>query len=1466
MGRHWRWQWLVQLDKNMALRLYHWPLLVDIRRSIYGHMYIPTKGDTLTQPSAHPKAQGLYDPSYEKDSCGVGFVCDIRGRKSHTIVEQGIEVLANLLHRGASAADAATGDGAGIMVQVPDEFFRQCAARTGTTLPPAGRYGVGMMFMPAEEELCGLCVDAVGVALNQEGLALLGWRPVPTDDAHLGRSARQSRPAVFQCFVDGGGLQGDALERRLYVARRQCERAAFSGMDEDACFYVCSFSSRTIVYKGLMSGAQVPHFYPDLADPLFKSALAVVHQRYSTNTFPSWELAQPFRYLAHNGEINTLRGNLNAMRSRERNLRSDLIGADIGKLLPVIDEAGSDSACLDNAFELLTAAGREPEHALLMLVPQAWGAKYPMGPDLRGFFEYHAGLMEPWDGPAAIVYSDGRTVGALLDRNGLRPCRYTITKDGLMVLASEAGVLNIAAARVREKGALRPGQMILADLANGRVVKDVEIKMRLARRKPYRRWVEENRIEIRGFFGEVAAVTPDRTTLLRRQKLFGYTREDLRIVLDVMAVSGSEPTGSMGADEPPAVLSEKPQLLYSYFRQLFAQVTNPPIDSIREELVMSTMSFIGSPDNILTETPQHARLLKLNHPILTSEDLARIRSLNLPDFRSRTLLMAFPTGGNGADLAAALQSLRREAEAAVQGGERIVILSDRDLPEGLIPIPALLAVSAVNAHLVRASRPTSFSLVVETGEARDVMHVAMLVGYGAAAVNPYLAYETVADLASRGGLSREVERTTAVESYISALRKGLLKVMSKMGISTLRSYRGAQIFEAVGLSREVVQEYFPGTPSRIGGIGLEEIARETNMRCWSARPPEDGTPEVLASGGRYSYRKDGERHLWSPQAISLLQQACRRSDYDLYLQFARLINDQDEQQSTLRGLFRIKDGDPISLEEVEPESEIVKRFFTGAMSFGSLSQEAHETLAIAMNRLGAMSNSGEGGEDPERYELLSNGDNRCSAVKQVASGRFGVTADYLVSARELQIKIAQGAKPGEGGQLPGAKVYPWVAKTRHSVPYVTLISPPPHHDIYSIEDIKQLMYDLRCANSDARISVKLVAEAGVGTVAAGVAKGGADVILISGGDGGTGAAPLSSIHCAGLPWELGLAETQQTLVLNHLRERVRLQTDGQLRTGRDVVIATMLGAEEFGFATAALVCLGCVLMRSCHKNTCPMGIATQDPELRSYFAGRPEYVMNYLTMVARDVRERMAALGMRRLDELVGRADLLDKNDAVTFWKARGLDFSPIFYRPEAGQDQLRRTVAQTAGGHSAVEGRALVQGAPTEGALDQGLLPQVEDAIERVQPVTVSSVVRNVHRAVGTTISARIARIYGVAGLPDDTITLRFQGSAGQSFAAFCSKGMTFILEGEANDYVGKGLSGAKIVVRPAAGTEFDPAQNVIVGNACLYGATSGDVYVCGRAGERFAVRNSGARAVVEGVGDHGCEYMTAGDRKSVV
>jgi glutamate synthase domain-containing protein 2/glutamate synthase domain-containing protein 3/glutamate synthase domain-containing protein 1 len=1273
-------------------------------------------------------------------------------------------------------------------------------------------------------------------------MSCLGWRDVPVDASVIGEKARAEMPVMLQCFLAAPGLSGEALERKLYLIRKQVERGSDCPPGGPNGFYVASMSGRTVVYKGMMLGPQVPRFYADLNDPSFMSAVAVIHQRYSTNTFPSWPLAHPFRFLAHNGEINTLRGNRNWMRAREGNLSSPLFGDDIRKVVPVLDAAGSDSANLDNALELLHRGGRSLAHSIIMLMPQAWGHKYPMGPDLRGFFEYHAGLMEPWDGPAAVIFTDGRYVGATLDRNGLRPARYTRLRDGFMVFASEAGVLDLPAADVVEKGALRPGQMLLVDLHEHRVMKDYEVKMRLARNQPYRRWVEENRIDVHGFYGAVDAVAPDTATLHTRQLRFGYTREDTQIVIDSMAAKGVEPTGSMGSDQPLAVLSEKPQLLYWYFKQLFAQVTNPPIDPIREELVMSLMTFLGTTDGILTEVPGHARLVKLKHPILSNEDMGLIRNLHFPDFRSVTIPIGFARPGTGKSLEAGTDRLCAAAEAAVRGGARILVLSDRDLPREQVAIPALLAVSAVNQHLVQCGLRTQSGLLVETGEAREVMHMALLLGYGASAINPYLVYETIADMAVRGELSARTGVAHGIENYIKAACKGLLKIMSKMGISTLRSYRNAQVFEAVGLNRSVVDRYFEGTASRVEGIGLDEIAAEAVARHDLAFAQQ---PALLPPGGQYRFRTDGERHLWTPETISLLQQATRTGDRALYRRYAALINDQSERQSTLRGLFTFRKSEPVPINEVEPVSSIVKRFVTGAMSFGSLSRETHETLALAMNRLGAMSNSGEGGEDPARYKPLPNGDSLCSAVKQVASGRFGVTAEYLVNARELQIKIAQGAKPGEGGQLPGHKVEKEIARVRHSTPGVTLISPPPHHDIYSIEDIAQLIYDLHCANDEARVSVKLVSEVGVGTVAAGVAKGRADMVLISGYDGGTGASPLSSIKHAGAPWELGLSETQQTLVLNGLRDRIRVQTDGQLKTGRDVVVAALLGAEEFGFATTALVVCGCVMMRKCHNNTCPVGVATQDPELRKRFSGRPEYVVNFFTMLAEEVRGIMADLGFRTVDEMVGRVDRLDVNRAVRFWKARGLDFSRLLHKVDAPGGALRCTRRQD---HS------------TGDALDYRIMSELQGAIEKGQSVSLSLSVRNTDRTVGTVISSRIARRYGGAGLPPGTIRLDLTGAAGQSFGAFCCRGMTLILSGEANDYLGKGLSGASIVVKPYPGAMYDASANMIAGNVLLYGATSGEVFINGRAGERFAIRNSGANAVVEGVGDHGCEYMTGG------
>ncbi|OPZ26789.1 MAG: Ferredoxin-dependent glutamate synthase 1 [Lentisphaerae bacterium ADurb.BinA184] len=1391
------------------------------------------------------RQQGLYDAQFEHDACGTGFVASLRGGPSHDIVAQGITILQNLVHRGASGDDGRTGDGAGILVQIPDAFLRRECAGLGIALPPAGGYGVGMFFLPVEPARREACRERLAGLAAAEGHPLLGWREVPVNPDALGAGARARQPHIVQAFFDGHGADSGRLERQLYLIRRQFERFAADAPGLRELAYAPSLSGRTLVYKGMMLGNQLAEFYADLANPAFVSAAAVIHQRYSTNTFPSWQLAQPFRLLAHNGEINTLRGNRNQMQAREALLASAGLGDDLRKVLPVFDGQGSDSACLDSALELLLRGGRDLPLALLMLIPQAWGVKYPIGPDLRGFFEYCSGIMEPWDGPAAVTFSDGRVVGALNDRNGLRPARYTLTRGGLVVVASEAGALPLDPAEVAEKGALRPGQMLLVDLESGRLLKDAEIKATCARRHPYRRWVAENKIVLRGLFGDLTPVTPDVSSLGFRQRLFGYTREDLQVILGPMASNGHEPVGSMGNDAPLAVLSDTPHLLYAYFRQLFAQVTNPPIDSIREELVMSLMTYIGRTPHIFSDEPRHAQLIKLPQPILANHDVERLKTLSLPAFTTTVLPLGFDPEGGAAGFEEAVERVCARAAEAACRQRAILVLSDRGLPEPMAPLPALLGVAAVTRRLQAEGLLPHASLVVETGEAREVHHMALLLGYGATAVNPYLAFESVAQMAAERTLERELGVTQAIENYIHALDKGLLKVMAKMGISTLRSYRGAQVFEAVGLARAVVDRYFAGTPSRLEGIGLAEISAEATARWRAARRDARRGVPVLPSGGQYRYRTDGERHLWTPQAISTLQLAVRRNDASLYREYARLINDQSRGLCTLRGLFEFKPSTPVPLDEVEPVEAIVRRFATGAMSFGSISREAHETLAIAMNRLGAMSNSGEGGEDPERYRPLPNGDNRSSAVKQVASGRFGVTIEYLVNARELQIKIAQGAKPGEGGQLPGHKVNREIAQVRHATPGVTLISPPPHHDIYSIEDIKQLIFDLKNANPDARVSVKLVSEVGVGTVAAGVAKAKADMVLISGGDGGTGAAPLSSIKHAGVPWELGLAETQQTLVRSNLRGRVRLQCDGQLKTGRDVVVAGLLGAEEFGFATAPLVVCGCVMMRRCHDNICPAGIATQNPELRRRFAGRPEHVIAFFRFVAEEVREIMAQLGFRRFDDLVGRSDRLDRNRAIDFWKARGLDFGDLF-EPLASLPSPRRCCE--------------AQDHEIDGVLDRRLIREAAPALESGRRVTIEAAIHTRDRAVGTMLSGQIARRYGLRGLPPDTITCRFQGAAGQSFGAFAARGLTLLLDGEANDYLGKGLSGGCLAVRPPPGSAFDPAANTIAGNVLLYGATSGEVYLNGRAGERFAVRNSGARAVVEGVGDHGCEYMTGG------
>ncbi|MDR1608189.1 MAG: glutamate synthase large subunit [Deltaproteobacteria bacterium] len=1409
----------------------------------------------------YPRKIGLYDPAYERDSCGVGCVCRLDGQANHEVVALALNLVVNMTHRGAAGADANTGDGAGILVTLPDRFLRHYY---GSSLPPMGSYGLGHIFLPSQPDDATRARELVENQAESLGWRILGWRQVPTDPLALGDMARAACPSIWQFAVVSPSREGqnyDVFERQLYILRKCLEnRAQLAGFNADK-FYVVSLSCRTVVYKGMLYGHQLEAFYSDLKNPLFESPLAVIHQRYSTNTFPSWRLAQPFRGLAHNGEINTIRGNRAWLAAREPSLASPLFGEDIKKILPIIEPDSSDSASLDNTMEFLTRGGRSLEHALTMLLPQAWGQKYPMSTNLRGFFEYHAGLMEPWDGPAAVVVSDGRKVAAALDRNGLRPARYSLTDDGLLIFASESGALTLPNERVVEKGSLRPGQMILAEAGSGRLLKNTEVKSLLARRRPYRRWVSENRIDIPGFFSLPPDFSESLEDLAYRQTIFGYTRDDTEIILAPMAQNGSEPNGSMGADIPLAVLDQKPQSLFSFFRQQFAQITNPPIDPIREELVMSVMTFIGYNPNILSEEPHQARLIKLTHPFLSNDDLRRLEDLRYDDFHSVGVSAVFspptPDQKPGEALAMGLARLEEEAANAARAGTHIIVISDREAGRGkdenaavLIPIPSLLAVAAVNRKLMSIGQRVSIGLVVETGDALEVSHMAMLLSLGASAINPYIAYETVADLARRKALATELSPTTAVENYVNALRKGLLKIMSKMGISTLRGYRGAQIFEAVGLGQDLMDKYFPGIPSRVGGVTLAHLEKGALQRLKAAderqKPDPLGAEEPLLVGGAYRYRHEGQAHLWIAESVVTLQEAVRNNDYNLYKKYAALINNQANVAFTLRGQldFRIQ-GQPIPLAEVESEEEIVKRFATGAMSFGSLSREAHTTMALAMNKIGARSNSGEGGEDPERYKARPDGQSTISAVKQVASGRFGVTAEYLAHAKELQIKIAQGAKPGEGGQLPGHKVDSEIARVRHSTPGVTLISPPPHHDIYSIEDIAQLIYDLHQAADQATVSVKLVSVVGVGTIAAGVAKAMAESILISGFDGGTGAAPLSSIRYAGSPWEIGLAETQQTLVLNNLRTRVRLQVDGQMKTGRDVAVAALLGADEFGFATAVLISMGCLMMRKCHTNTCPVGVATQDPLMRARFTGRPEHVVNFFTFVARELREIMASLGFRTTREMIGQVDRLVPRSDTLFFNERGLDFKQILYKP-AQKGLSFESYAKK----------------PPADSLDDRLLPEIEPVIESGQPLVINSPVQNTDRAVGAKISSRIVRARAAAGLPEDTIVLKLKGIAGQSFGAFAARGLTLDLEGEANDYVGKGLSGGKLIIRPPLDIhpEFEPSQNAIVGNVALYGATSGELYLSGLAGERFAVRNSGALAVVEGVGDHGCEYMTGG------
>jgi glutamate synthase domain-containing protein 2/glutamate synthase domain-containing protein 1/glutamate synthase domain-containing protein 3 len=1395
------------------------------------------------------KAQGLYDPQWEHDACGIGAVVNISGRRDHTIVEHGRQVLVNLMHRGAAGADESTGDGAGILLQIPHAFLQAATARLGFSLSEPLTYGVAMLFLPRAEEPRRHCEQIFTTLVDEGGLKLLGWRDVPAENACLGELARAAEPVIRQAFIDGQGLSDEDLERRLYVVRKRIERRVIERLGPVAAeFYIPSMSCRTMVYKGMFLAPQLFTYYTDLSDERVTTALAIVHQRYSTNTFPSWRLAQPFRMIAHNGEINTLRGNANRLQGRERSMASAVLTDEMSELFPILQPDGSDSAAFDNAMELLVRAGRSAPHALMMMIPEAFGPSYYISTDKRAFYEYHAAIMEPWDGPAAMVFTDGRMVGGTLDRNGLRPCRYVVTTDGLMVLASEVGVVEFPPERVQQKGRLQPGRMFLVDTEEGRIVVDNEIKGKISRQKPYRRWLEENRIELRGLFQPAKPTPIDAKTLIERLRAFGYTREEMQMVIAPMAANSQEPVGSMGTDTPLAVLSERPKLLFNYFKQLFAQVTNPPIDPLREGLVMSLMSFAGKQRNLLEETPAHCRQLKLTHPILTNEDMDRLRAAGRDDFKVVTLPAVF--SAVGADpariLAKALDELIGAAERAIGDGASLLIINDRPISARWAPIPILLATAALHHGLLDRRLRSQVGIVVESGEPREVMHFCLLCGYGANAVNPYLAIEAIQKLHADGDLPQDVAIDQLTDQYITAIKKGILKTISKMGISTLRSYHAAQQFEAIGLSRSVIDKYFSGTPSRISGCDLGVIAREAIERHRSGfEPPAPGALE-LDFGGEYHFRLDGEKHLWNPDTIVKLQHAVAQNSAALYAEYAEAINNQSRDLMTLRGLFEFVEGEPVPLDEVEPVAEIVKRFYTGAMSHGSISKEAHETLAIAMNRLGGSSNTGEGGEDPRRYRPLPNGDSLNCGIKQIASARFGVTIEYLANAKILQIKMAQGAKPGEGGQLPAHKVTDEIAFLRHSTPGVSLISPPPHHDIYSIEDLAQLIYDLKCANPGVLVSVKLVSEVGVGTVAAGVAKGNADEVLISGHDGGTGASPLSSIKHAGSPWELGLAETQQTLVLNGLRDRIIVQVDGQMKTGRDVVIGALLGGERFGFGTSALVTLGCLLMRKCHLGTCPVGIATQEMELRQRFAGKPEFVVRFLTFVAEEIRQIMAQLGFRKFDDMIGRIDRLGCRKAVDHWKAKGLDFSAVFMPPNQSNGCALRCIRAQSDTH--------------KDHLDWLVLDQVQQALENKTPTQLAMPIRNVHRTVGTILSNRIVKRWGSSGLPDNTIDITLTGSAGQSFGAFLSRGVTLRLIGDANDYLGKGLSGGRIVVRTPPGSPFDAKENVIVGNTLLYGATAGEVFINGLAGERFAVRNSGAIAVVEGVGDHACEYMTSG------
>ncbi|NWF87893.1 MAG: glutamate synthase large subunit [Ignavibacteriaceae bacterium] len=1386
-------------------------------------------------------ASGLYDPQFEHDNCGVGFVAKLDGIPTHTIIENSITVLINLEHRGALGGDKSTGDGAGIMCQIPDEFLR--TEVQSIKLPPINDYAVGMIFLPKDLSLQDQCKKILMKIIEQEGCEVLGWRNVPVNSSSLGELAKLYEPDVYQLFVHKGKNSTESFERKLYVIRRQAEKEIALLPHDTSQFYVCSLSSNRVVYKGLLTAHQLPIYFPDLSHEKFASRFGVVHQRYSTNTLPSWNLAQPFRFIAHNGEINTLSGNIGRMKAREFGLRSDLFGSDIEKLKPIIVEDGSDSAIFDNVLELLVLSGRSLPHAMMMMVPEAYGPKIQMSEDKRAFYDFHSAIMEPWDGPAAIVFSDSRFLGGILDRNGLRPSRYTITSDGIVVLASETGVLDLDPEKIIKRSRLSPGKMLLADFLEKRIVPDKEIKAKISRQKPYRRWIKENIITLRGLFNPSSAPIEKEETLIQKQKAFGYTDEELKLIITPMASRGQEAIGSMGNDTQLAILSDIPHLLFYYFKQRFAQVTNPAIDPLREELVMSLESFVGGEGNLLEESPENFKGFKFSHPILTPDDLIRIQTANHPDVKLKYIDILFDKVDDENILEKTLESIFEEAAKAVESGISLIVLSDRNINFHKVPIPSLLAVAGLHHHLMRSGLRNKANIIIDSGEVREVMNFAMLISYGADAICPYLCLNTVRSMAEKGFLETALKPEEAIDAYIIAIKKGLLKTMSRLGISTLHSYFAAQTFEAVGLSKAVIDKYFTGTISRLGGIGIREIQLEAIKRHENGYKNNNPINNLLDAGGEYSIRVGGEKHFWNQETISKLQLAVKTNDYEIFKDYVRQVNESDNSPRTIRSLLSFKIRNSITIDEVEPIENIIKRFVVSAMSFGSISKEAHETIAIAMNKIGSRSNSGEGGEDPERIKPKANGDVSASKIKQVASGRFGVTPEYLLSAEELQIKIAQGAKPGEGGQLPGHKVSDEIAKVRHTTPGVTLISPPPHHDIYSIEDLAQLVFDLKCVNPTAKVSVKLVSESGVGTIAAGVAKAKADLVLISGYEGGTGASPLTSIKHTGIPWEIGLAETHQTLIHNNLRDKIRVQVDGQLKTGRDIAVAALLGAEEFGFATSVLITMGCIMLRKCHQNTCSVGVATQDPVLRSKFAGKPEYIERYFKFLAQDLREQMAELGFKTVQEMIGHSEILEYNTTKNPWKAKEFNLSALF----SSMNDKSNNICSTA--------------YPNEiETYDNELIKLLKPSIEEKKKIELNLPLRNTYRSIGARLSGEIVKKYGPLGLPEETISLNFKGSAGQSFGAFLAPGISLKVEGDANDYLGKGMSGGRIVLIPPDKSAFTPHENTICGNVVLYGATGGEVFINGKAGERFAVRNSGARVVVEGIGDHGCEYMTGG------